>query len=163
MFGFLIPVVVDKSGSMEESRSDVNGDGVDGFKGVTQKAGDDSPVVVEGFNGRGAEDLDETSVFEEDGSGLREESVEVVEVEVRVVEGISELLASRAQVCRGRGNVLAEQAGSEGSMLAREGGVQVVARTFRVVHGGGKQKETGEARALGGRGAKVSCCGKEGV
>ena len=38
MFGFMVPVVIDKSGSMEESTSDVDGNGVDGFEGVTQKS-----------------------------------------------------------------------------------------------------------------------------
>ena len=61
-----------------------------------KKAGDDSLVVVKGFNDRGAEDLDETSVFEKDGSGLRNESMDVIEVEVLAVEGISKLLAGRA-------------------------------------------------------------------
>ena len=138
MFGFMVPVVIDKSGSMEESTGDVNGNGVDGFEGVTQKASDDSPVVIKGFNGRGAEDLDETLVFEEDGGSLRNESMEVIEVEVWAVEGFGKLLASRMQICRGHLNLLTEQAGSEGTMLALEGGVQVVARTFGVVHGGWK-------------------------
>ena len=70
---------------MEEATGDVNGNGVDGFKGVTQKLGNDGVVVVEGFNNRGAEDLEETLVFEEDGSGLGDEHMEVIEVEVWVV------------------------------------------------------------------------------
>ena len=67
---FMVPVFIDKSGCMEESAGNVKGNGVDGFKRVTQKTGDDGLVVIKGFNGRGAEDLDETSVLKEDGGSL---------------------------------------------------------------------------------------------
>ena len=82
----MVPVVIDKSGCMEESAGDVKGNGVDGFKRVTQKTSDDGLVVIEGFNGRGAEDLDETMVLKEDGGGLWDESMEVSEAEVRGVD-----------------------------------------------------------------------------
>ena len=86
-------VVIYKSGCMEESTGNVKGNGVDGFKRVTQKTGDDGLVVIKGFNGRGAEDLDETSVLKEDGGGLWDESMEVSKVEVWAVGGFRKLLA----------------------------------------------------------------------
>ena len=148
MFGFLVPMVIDKSGSMEEAAGDVNGNRADGFEGVTQKAGNDGLVVIEGFNGRGAEELDETLVFDEDGSGLWDESMKVIEVEVRVVEGVSKLLASRTQIHRGHPKLLTEQARSEGMMLALKGGIHIVTRMFWVVHGGEVRENLGRLMLL---------------
>ena len=85
---------------MEEATSNVEGNGVNGFERVTQKSGNDGPVIIQGLNNGGAEDLDETSVFKKDGSSLQDESMEVGEAEVQLVEGLSKPLAGGTQICR---------------------------------------------------------------
>ena len=50
---FMVPVFVEKSSCMEDDASDVKGNGVNGVKRVTQKAGNDGPVIICGLNNGG--------------------------------------------------------------------------------------------------------------
>ena len=50
---FVVPVFVEKSSCMEDATSDIEGDGVNGVKRVTQKAGNDGLVIIRGLDNGG--------------------------------------------------------------------------------------------------------------